>query len=177
MTPLTNVPRISEPTEKVKVHGEHVIRLARQLADGNRPGALATVDRDGQPHVRWMATLSLKEFPYLYALTSPNSRKVEHIRANPKVSWMFTTEGSTMVINLFGTAKVVTDKGAINRIWEVIENKSNAFFLNLDTAAEGVAVIETLIENIECVVPRYDLRYPPKNSDAQALTADKLSGQ
>jgi general stress protein 26 len=177
MTSFMNAPRNPEPPEKARIHGEHVIRLARQLADGNRPGALATVDRDGQPHVRWMATLSLRDFPYLHALTSPNSRKVEHIRANPKVNWMFTTEGSTMVINLFGSAKIVTDKAAINRIWEVIENKSNAFFLNLNTAAEGVAVIETLIENIECVVPRYDLHYPSKTCDTQSLIAAKLSGQ
>jgi general stress protein 26 len=148
-------------SEKTKAHGEHVIRLAKQLADGNRPGVLATVDRAGIPHVRWMSTLSLQEFPLLYALTSPASRKVEEIRANPKVTWMFTTENSSLVVNLSGTAKILSDKSDINRIWRIIENKSNAFFLSLDTDASGVAVIETLIEDMECVVPRYDLHYPP----------------
>jgi len=163
----------SENQAKARTHGEHVILLAKRLADGNRPGALATVDRDGVPHLRWMSTLSLVEFPHLYALTSPTSRKVAHIRDNPKVSWMFTTEGSSMVINLSGKATVVTDKNAINRIWRVIENKSNAFFLSLDTAADGVAVIETLIEDVECVVPRYDLHYPPKQEDFPLLYPDK----
>ncbi len=54
-------------TEKRKAHGDHILRLARQLADGGRPGVLATVDSDGLPHLRWMATLSLQEFPHLYA--------------------------------------------------------------------------------------------------------------
>lgn len=144
-----------------KKHGEHVVRLARQLADGNRPGVLSTVDSDGMPHLRWMATLSLQEFPHLYALTSPSSRKIDHIRHNPRVSWMFTTEASTVVINLSGTATVLTDKQAINRIWRLIENKSSAFFLALNTETEGIAVIDTLVENIECVLPRYDLHYPP----------------
>jgi general stress protein 26 len=165
----------SDPLAKAKAHGEHVINLAKRLADGTRPGIFATVDRNGVPHVRWMSTVSLVEFPHLYALTSPTSRKVDDIRANPKVSWMFTTEGSSMVINLSGTASVVTDENAVNRIWRMIEDKSNAFFLSLDTATDGVAVIETLIEDIECVVPRYDLHYPPKKEDFPFLDPDKTS--
>jgi general stress protein 26 len=118
-----------------------------------------------------MSTLSLREFPHLYALTSPASRKVEHIRSHSKVSWMFTAEGSAMVVNMSGTARVVTDKSEINRIWSVIENKSNAFFLSLDTATEGVAAIETEIEEVECVVPRYDLHYPAKTGALPHLEA------
>jgi general stress protein 26 len=145
-----------------QAHGEHVLRLAKQLANGNRPGTLATVDRSGGPHIRWMSTLSLEEFPHLYALTSPTSQKVDHIRNHPQVSWMFTTEGSSMVVNLSGTATIISDKSALNRIWRLIEDKSNAFFLSLNTTTDGVVVIDTLIENVECVVPRYDLHYPSK---------------
>ena len=171
MTIIENTSRNPEkPPDTNKIHAEHAIRLAKQLANGSRPGALATVDHDGRPHIRWMATLSLCEFPHLYSLTSPKSRKVEHIRANPKVSWMFTTEGSTMVVNMWGTATIVTDKTAVNRIWEMVEDKSNAFFLTLD-ATDGVTVIDTLIEDIECVVPRYDLHYPPKKDDLPLFTS------
>jgi len=155
----------SNQIEKNKAHGEHVIRLAKQLANSHRPGALATVDPSGAPHVRWMSTLSLQEFPYLYALTSPVSRKVEHIRNHPKVSWMFTTEDSSTVVNLSGTATILSDKSVLNRIWRLIEDKSNAFFLSLNTTTEGVVVIETLINDVECVVPRYDLHYPLKEED------------
>jgi len=93
---------------------------------------------------------------------------VEQIRANPKVSWMFTTEGSSMVVNLSGTATIVTDKTAVNRIWEMVEDKSNAYFLSLDSN-DGVTVIDTLIEDIECVAPRYDLHYPPTMEDCPFL--------
>lgn len=164
-----NSPLPPDRLAKARIHGEHVIRLAKQLADGSRPGVLATVDAEGLPHVRWMSTLSIQEFPRLYALTSPTSRKVGHIRANPKVSWMFATEGSSMVVNLSGTATIMSDKNAINRIWRIIENKSNAFFLSLDSTADGVAVIETLIEDVECVIPRYDLHYPPRTEDFSFL--------
>lgn len=174
---IMNASRTPDRGDKARIHGEHVIRLARQLADGTRPGVLATVDGDGMPHLRWMATLSLREFPHLYALTSPSSRKVEHIRANPKVSWMFTTEGSSMVINLSGTATIVSDKNEINRIWSVIDNKESAFFLSLDTEADGVSVIETMIEDVECVVPRYDLHYPPKLANFSLAAKGKTISQ
>jgi general stress protein 26 len=145
---------------EAKVHGEHVIHLAKQLADGARAGVLATVDRAGVPHLRWMATVSLVEFPHLYALTSPSSRKIRHIDDNPRVSWMFTNESSSLVINLSGMATILTERADINRIWRMIDNKAHAYFLNLDPDAGGVAVIDTLIEDIECVIPRYDLHYP-----------------
>ena len=152
----------STPHDKSKANAEHVVRLARQLADGNRPGVLSTVDAQGAPHIRWMATLSLQDFPHLYALTSPQSRKVQHIRDCPKVNWMFTTDSTSMVVNLQGSATILTEQGDVNRIWRMIDNKSNAYFLGLDPEAEGVVVIDTLIEDIECVVPRYDLHYPMK---------------
>jgi general stress protein 26 len=143
-----------------KANSEHVIRLAKQLANGSRPGVMATVDSEGNPHVRWMATLSLQEFPHLYALTSPTSRKVEHLRRNPRVSWLFTNDASSAVVNLSGTATIITDQAAVNRIWRMIEDKSNAYFLGLDSVSGGVAVIDTVIEGVECTLPRYDLHYP-----------------
>jgi general stress protein 26 len=146
--------------QHAKAHGEHVLRLAKQLANGTRPGVMATVDSDGNPHLRWMATLSLQEFPHLYALTSPTSRKVEHLRQNPRVSWLFTNDASSAVVNLSGTATIITDQGAVNRIWRMIEDKSNAYFLGLDSLSGGVAVIDTVIEGVECTLPRYDLHYP-----------------
>ena len=150
-------------------HGEHVIRLAKQLADGARPGVLATVGCNGVPCLRWMATVSLKDFPHLYALTDPNSRKLEQIRMNPRVSWMFTTDTSSMGITLSGLATVITEKSEVNRVWRMIDNKAHAYFLDLDTVSGGVAVIDTIIDDIECVAPRYDLHYPPRSTDYPTL--------
>ena len=79
----------SDPTNSTQKdavkHAEYVVDLAKKLADGTRPGVFATVDEQGMPHLRWMATLSLREFPRLYTITSPESRKIQHIRSNPNV--------------------------------------------------------------------------------------------
>ncbi len=161
----------SQRSKRANAHGEHVIRLARQLADGNRPGVLATVDSNGTPHNRWMSTLSLQESPHLYALSSPASRKIAHIQQNPHVSRMFTTEMSSTEINLSGTAQIITERSEVNRIWRMTENKTNAYFLSLDTNNDGIAVIDTTIEDVECIVPRYDLHYPAKEEDFSELSA------
>lgn len=140
-------------------HAEHVVRLARQLADGRRPGLLATIDAAGTPQMRWMQTLSLDEFPHLYALCSPSSRKVGQIRANPRVSWIFTSESGDMVVNLSGRANIVVDPAEINRVWRLIEKKENAYFLDLKASVDGVAVIDTLVDEVICSVPKYGLHY------------------
>ena len=140
-------------------HAAHVVDLAKRLANGKRPGVLATVDETGKPHLRWMATLSLEEFPMLYTITSPLSRKIEHINRNPEVSWMFANEDMTTIINISGKARITDDFAKMNHIWKLLEDKSKAYFLNIATDGPGFAVIETEIEDIECVIPKYDFRF------------------
>lgn len=136
-----------------------MIEIAKRLADGNRPGVLGTVDTQDRPHLRWMATLSLQEFPCLYAISSAKSRKIEHIQAHPAVNWMFSNDEQSVIVNLMGSATIVTDSALVNRIWKMIENKSSAYFLSLQNEESNIAVIQTLIEDIQCVIPRYELKY------------------
>jgi general stress protein 26 len=154
----------------IALHAEHALRLARQLADGNRPGMLATVDGDGTPQMRWMQTLSLDQFPHLYALCSPTSRKVAQVRAQPRVSWLFTSESGSMVVNLVGRANIITEPSEVNRVWRLIEHKENAYFLDLKTDADGIAVIDTLVDGVDCTVPKYGLHYPPRPDGFPGLT-------
>jgi general stress protein 26 len=136
----------------------HLIRLATQVINSHRPGVLATVGSSGEPNMRWMGTLSLRNFPHLYALTSPTSRKVTEIYENPRVTWMFTSEQAVTVLKLKGTATVITDEVEVQQIWPLIDDKSMAYFLSLDSG-EDVAVIDTVIERIECVIPKYGMHY------------------
>jgi general stress protein 26 len=158
-------PTTSKKAHEANKHAAHVVDLAKRLADGKRPGVLATVDETGRPHVRWMATLSLEEFPLLYTITSPLSRKIEHISHNPEVSWMFASEDMTTLINISGKARVTEDVAKRNHLWKLLEDKSKAYFLSIATDGPGFAVIETEIENIECVIPKYDFRFVAHQED------------
>jgi general stress protein 26 len=160
-------PESSSASDGAK-HAAYVVDIAKRMADGRRPGILATVDEKGRPHLRWMATLSLEEFPLLYTITSPASRKIEHINRNPEVSWMFTNEEMNVIININGQARMTTDSAKMNRVWKLLEDKSKAYFLNIQTDGPGFAVIETEIEDIECVIPQYDFRFLTRPGDASA---------
>ncbi|MCE0485159.1 MAG: pyridoxamine 5'-phosphate oxidase family protein [Methylacidiphilales bacterium] len=157
---MKSTPDPLEPSqEAVAKHAEYVIDLAKKLADGRRPGVLATVDEYGMPHMRWMATLSLQDWPLLYTITSPTSRKVQHINNNPCVSWMFSNEELNVIVNIRGKARIVTEFGKTQRVWKLLEDKSKAYFLSIAADGPGFAVIETEIEDIDCIVPKYDIKF------------------
>jgi general stress protein 26 len=158
------------PNEAATQHAEYAIELAKKLADGNRPGVLATVDDQGMPHLRWMATLSLEDFPLLYTITSPTSRKVHHIKNHPGVSWMFSNEAMNVIVNIRGNARLATDSGKMQHVWKLLEDKSKAYFLSIANDGSGFAVIETEIEHIDCIVPKYDIKFQAHSVDLSSIS-------
>jgi Uncharacterized stress protein (general stress protein 26) len=68
---------------------EQIISMARELLQGGNPGTFSTVDQEGFPQSRWMATMSFDDFPDLYTLTSATSRKVAQIQEHPIVIGCF----------------------------------------------------------------------------------------
>lgn len=138
---------------------DDVLGIARQLIDGNHPGILTTVDEHGVPRARWMATTSFENFPEIYTLTAPKSRKLRHIDKNPYVNWMFSSSDLSLILNLTGKADVVVDTTLIKKIWRSIEDKSHAYFLNNFTERPGVTVVRTVVEYIECCIPQSSLRW------------------
>jgi general stress protein 26 len=152
------------PKQAIK-HAEYIVEIAKRLANGRRPGVLATVDERGMPHLRWMATLSLHDWPLLHTITSPVSAKVTHIANNPQVSWMFSNEELNIIVNIRGKARIVTDVAKTRKVWKLLEDKSKAYFLSIANDGPGFAVLETEIEDIDCIVPKYDIRFQAHAGD------------
>ncbi len=144
---------------------EDIIGLAKSLVNGLHAGILSTVDQDGKPEVRWMSTLSFDEFPVFYTLTAPDSRKVGQIRQHPDVNWMFFNHDKSLILNLLGKARVLTDTRTLRRVWKQVEDKSHAYFLKEYAKAPNFAVIETTVESIECSSPQNALRFTVKPSE------------
>lgn len=139
--------------------GDDIFGVIRQLVDGNHPGIFTTVDRQGHPHARWMASLSFDEVPWVYTLTDLESRKIVQIEGNPAVSWMFCNADLSLILNLDGQAKVFTDTATIKRIWGKIRHKEQAYFLRNSQSGLGIAVIATELKHIECCTPRNCMRF------------------
>jgi general stress protein 26 len=160
---------LPSPREEPTKHADYVIDLAKKLADGKRPGVFATVDEHGAPHLRWMATLSLHDWPFLYTITSPQSRKIKHIGKQPCVNWMFSNEAMTVIVNIRGRARIVSDFDEMQRVWELLEDKSKAYFLSDATEGPRFAVIETHIEDIDATVPKYDIKFQAHSVDLECV--------
>lgn len=139
--------------------GEEVISLVKGLVNGRHPGILCTIGLDGKPAVRWMSTLAFDDFPVFYTLTAPGSRKVAQIQTHPAVTWMFFNHNRSLILNLTGKARILTETRTLKRVWQHVENKSHTYFLNQYAKGPGFVVVETTVESIECSSPQNGLRF------------------
>jgi general stress protein 26 len=144
---------------------DDIIGIARSLVDGHHPGILATVDEDGRPAVRWMSTLAFDEFPIFHTLTRPDSRKVAQIAKHPDVNWMFFNHNRSLILNLIGRARILSDIPTLKRIWKKVVDKSLPYFLDQYTKGPGFVVVETAIKAIECTSPKSALRFAIEPSE------------
>jgi general stress protein 26 len=81
-----------------------VMKRVGAIIESHGTGLLATVDQEGNPHVRWLTPTILAGRPdVLYALTAPRFAKVVHLKAHPKVEWMFQTPTLDEVITVRGS--------------------------------------------------------------------------
>jgi len=155
---MNTSPEIDPESFDIEDSGD-IIGIARHLVDGHHPGLLATVDENGNPAVRWMATLAFDEFPVFHTLTRPDSRKVKQIAKHPAVNWMFFNRDRTLILNLIGEARVLSDATTLKRIWGKVVDKSLPYFLDQYTKGPGFVVIETTVKAIECTSPKSSLRF------------------
>lgn len=133
---------------------DDIFGLIKQLVNGDHPGIFSTVDEQGRPHMRWMASLSFDELPWIYTLTDRESRKVRQIERHPAVSWMFCNSDLSLVLNLAGEARVLTDTPTVKRLWKQIHHKEHAYFLKNSQSGLGIAVIATRIQHVACTTPK-----------------------
>jgi general stress protein 26 len=150
---------------------EDIIGLAKTLVNGRHPGILGTVDEHGKPALRWMSTFSFDEFPVFHTLTAPGSRKVEQIQQHPDVNWMFFNQDMSLILNLVGKARVLTDTRTLKRVWRQVEDKSHPYFLDRYAKGPGFVVIETTVEKIECNSPQNALRFAVQPSELAPVSA------
>ena len=61
-----------------------IIGMARELLQGGDPGIFCTVDQNGFPQSRWMATMSFDDFPDLYQRVSASSKAKPLTQSSPK---------------------------------------------------------------------------------------------
>ncbi|WP_412063026.1 pyridoxamine 5'-phosphate oxidase family protein [Rubrivirga sp. IMCC45206] len=95
---------------------ERIEKLA-DLIDDIRICMLTTVDTDGTPWSRPMATQEVSFGGDLWFFTRDDSEKVDHIERNRKVDVTFAHPGRQDYVTMAGTALIVKDKQKAEEMW------------------------------------------------------------
>jgi general stress protein 26 len=95
---------------KEETPGEHL----RKLLKGFTSAMLVTRSTDGRMHSRPLAVAEA-DGSVLYFATAIDSPKVEEIEADPRVN--VCLQSGSRYVSIVGTAKVVTDRSLIDRLW------------------------------------------------------------
>ena len=88
-----------------------LISAAREIMTTTRYCALITTGRNGRAHARTMDAFAPEADMTVWLATNPRSRKVAEIRRNPKVTLYYFDRESAAYVTIYGTARLVTDKG------------------------------------------------------------------
>jgi general stress protein 26 len=90
-----------------------VLAAARQIIESDPFMTLVTVDEDGQPRTRTVEHSPPDAHMVIYISTIPDTRKVDQIRTNPKVTLYFDGPGDTTYVSIMGTATIHTDPATV----------------------------------------------------------------
>lgn len=122
-----------------------LISAAREIMTTTRYCALITTGRDGRAHARTMDAFAPEEDMTVWLATNPRSRKVAEIRRNPKVTLYYFDRESAAYVTIYGTARLVNDKGEKARRWK---DDWKAFYPDRDTS---YLLIKVTPERLEVV--------------------------
>lgn len=130
-----------------------LLQTIERIIDSNGMAVLATVDRDGRPHARWMAPTILRGQPgALYAVTLPQDRKVGQLAQNARVVWLLQSATMEEVTHVHGRATVIDTPSLRAAVLEALGPRL-ARFWKIHPDISQLDVIETAIDRIEYLRP------------------------
>lgn len=94
------------------------IAVARSIMDKAHYCTLATVDADGQPRTRIVDPFPPEDDMAVWIATNPATRKVDQIRANPRVTLFYFDAASNRYVTLLGRAALVSDAAEKAKRWK-----------------------------------------------------------
>lgn len=95
-----------------------LLGIARDVVEGAAFVSLATLDDEGYPAVRAMDPLPPDENWVVWLATNPGSRKVQQLRARPRVALHYLAERVPAYVSLIGRARLVDDPELKARHWK-----------------------------------------------------------
>jgi general stress protein 26 len=135
-----------------------VMGKVEALLEKAKTGVLATTDDTGQARLRWMTpTLLPGRAGTIYAVTTPDSHKVQDLTVNPNVEWMIQSPHLGEIVNLRGIAHAIDNPALRTEIVETIGRKLTTFW-KVNPAHTEFVVLETVIIEARYFQPMKEIR-------------------
>lgn len=120
-------------------------------------GLLTTIDAEGMPRSRYMtAGLVSNKVDQLYCLTVQDGRKVQQLRENPSVCWVFADEALGEIVTLYGQARVLDETTGVGQyLWDRLIRHAEAYSFDMLGRQEGSGYqfIEMQVRALEYLNP------------------------
>jgi len=94
-------------------------KAAREIMTSAGTCALITIDQEGRPRVRVMDPFVPESDFTVWFGTNPNSRKVDQIKKDPKVTLYYLDSDGSGYVMIHGTAQIVIDQEEKEKRWKV----------------------------------------------------------
>ncbi|NNF34436.1 MAG: pyridoxamine 5'-phosphate oxidase family protein [Saprospiraceae bacterium] len=135
---------------------EHLISISKEIMKLADNCALITLDETGQPRARTMDPFFPEDDMVVWFGTNANSRKVEQIRNDPRVTlYYFDKKGSSYVI-IYGQAKLVDNRQLKQSKWK---EEWKEFYPDYP---KGYLLIQVIPETMELLSTRHNVFSDPE---------------
>jgi general stress protein 26 len=130
-----------------------LLNILESILDEVKTAILATVDAEGRPSMRWVSPAVVRgRAGALYMVTSAKSKKVQHLKSNPQVQWLFQTRALDRIITVDGRVNVVDNPSIRAEVLEVVGPRLRPFW-KINMEERDLLVLETIIEVATYYVP------------------------
>ena len=142
---------------------QEMLSIATETVREAFVGVFTTVDLDGMPHSRCMGAAAAEHGLHdLYTLTGKHTVKLENIRRNPAVSWVFSANDYERVVTIKGGAEILESPVIAQKAWDRLAEAARAYSMNAlsDEANLDFVVIHTHVKHLDLLYPKEGIVRP-----------------
>jgi general stress protein 26 len=148
----------AKPTDRAAL-----LAAAREIIGAQTYCALATIDETGRPSIRTMNPFPPEEDMAVWMATNTHSRKIQHIRRDPRVALYYANHGTaTGEVVITGRA-VLTDDAA------EIQKRKRAYWDQAFPGLKNLTLIKVIPERLEVINYKAGLNNDPATFRAPSI--------
>jgi len=132
--------------------------MMRHVVDESHAAVLASADKEGRPHIRWVVPgfLAHREGA-LYTVSVSTYPKVDQLLNNPNAEMMFQTPGLNKIINLRGVVNILDNPSIRSEVLESLGERLHAFWRTTKPESDLI-VLEFVFNEATYYVPMNNSR-------------------